>query len=115
MKLFGIKNCDMTQKARKFLDKNKVEYEIHDYKESGINAGTLKRWLKHIPLSTLLNSKSTTYRSFTEAQKAACKNEFEAIQLMIENTSVIKRPLLEYGRENFLVGFKEEEWKGVCS
>ncbi len=64
----------MTQKALKFLDKKGINYKFHDYKVSGIDRATLQRWLKIIPLKLLLNSRSTTFRGFTEKEIATSPN-----------------------------------------
>jgi arsenate reductase len=111
MMVYGLKNCDMTQKALKFLQKNNIEYAFHDYKEAGIDEKTIRNWLKHFPLKTIFNTRSTTYRSFSDKEKESIADTGKAIDLMVKYNSVIKRPILDLGNNKFLVGFDEGEWK----
>jgi arsenate reductase len=107
--IYGIKNCDTMQKALKWLDAQKVEYTFHDYKVAGIDKPTLQLWLKHFPTDKLINTKSTTYRAFTDKEKAGISSKPKAIALMLKNTSVIKRPLWDLGNGNFFLGWNEQE------
>ena len=109
--LYGIKNCDTMKKARAWLDGHSVPYEFHDYKESGIDADRLKRWVKHSGWETVLNRAGTTFRKLPDAQKTGL-NETKAIALMLSQPTMIKRPVLELG-ERVLVGFKPETYAGA--
>ncbi len=95
--LYGIPNCDTVKKARTWLDGQGVEYAFHDFKKLGVSEAQLRRWLQYVPLDVLLNRKGTTWRKLTDAQKAAAASEDGAIDLMRENTSLIKRPVYERG------------------
>jgi Spx/MgsR family transcriptional regulator len=106
--IFGIKNCDTMKKARAWLDGHGVEYAFHDYKAQGIDAAHLKRWTAQAGWETVLNRAGTTFRKLTDAQKAGL-DERKAIALMLEQPSMIKRPVLEVGGR-LLVGFKPEEY-----
>jgi len=109
IKIYGIKNCDTMQKAFKWLEAHKLKYEFHDYKESGIDKATLELWLKHFPTDKLANTKSTTYRELTDTEKASISNKSKAIALMMTHTSVIKRPVWDFGNGKFYLGWNEEE------
>lgn len=109
--IFGIRNCDTMKKARAWLDGHGVDYSFHDYKAQGIDAAHLKRWAAEAGWETVLNRSGTTFRKLPEAQKAGL-DETRAIALMLEQPSMIKRPVLEMeGR--LLVGFKPEEYARV--
>lgn len=110
IKIYGIKNCDTMKKAFTWLNKNRIEYSFHDYKQEGIDADTIQSWMKKIPLEKLINTKGPTFRKLTDKQKASIKDPSSAIKLMMENTSMIKRPLVTLGRGSYLLGFKEEDW-----
>jgi len=97
------------QKAFKWLDAKKVPYEFHDYKEHGIDKTTIELWLQHFPTDKLINTQSTTYRGFTDAEKASITSKPKAIALMMKNTSVIKRPVWDLGNGKFFLGWKENE------
>jgi Spx/MgsR family transcriptional regulator len=106
--LFGIKNCDTMKKARVWLDEHGVGYEFHDYKTSGIDREHLQRWSKAIGWETLLNRAGTTFRKLPDGDKANL-TEGKAIALMLAQPSMIKRPVLEFGKQ-LLVGFKQDEY-----
>ena len=97
------------QKAFKWLDAKKIPYEFHDYKESGIDKPTIQLWLKQLPLDKVVNTKSTTYRALTDAEKASVTNKSKAIALMIKNTSLIKRPVWDFGNGKLFLGWDENE------
>ena len=97
------------QKAFKWLDKQKLAYDFHNYKESGIDRETLELWLKHFPADKLVNTKSTTYRSLTDSEKTGITNKSKAIALMMKNTSLIKRPVWDFGNGKFFLGWDENE------
>jgi arsenate reductase (glutaredoxin) len=101
------------QKAFKWLDAKGIKYQFHNYKESGIDKASIEKWLKHLPLEKLVNSKGTTFRNLTDVEKANSKIEAKAIELMIKNTSLIKRPIVDLGKNKFLIGFNEQEWKTI--
>jgi arsenate reductase (glutaredoxin) len=109
--LYGIKNCDTMKKARTWLDGHGVQYEFHDYKASGIDAVSLARWCGKVGWETLLNRSGTTFRKLPEAQKTDL-TERKAVALMLEQPSMIKRPVLETGAR-VLVGFKPELYAGL--
>ena len=97
------------RKAFKWLDAKRMKYAFHDYKESGIDKATLEVWLKHFPTDKLINTKSTTYRAFTDEEKAGITNKQKAIALMMKYNSVIKRPVWDLGNGKFFLGWDEKE------
>jgi len=101
--LYGIKNCDTMKKARQWLADHQIDYRFHDYKVAGIEAARLQRWSRELGWQRLLNRAGTTYRKLSEAQKTDL-DEPKALALMLENPSLIKRPVLEHG-QRFYVGF----------
>ncbi len=113
MIVYGIKNCNTVKSALDWLNKNKVEFEFHDYKKSGITATKLGEWCKQVGWESLVNKRGTTWRQLDEAAQKKVVNEKTAIALMIEKTSVIKRPLVEEKGRVLLLGFDEAEYKKV--
>jgi arsenate reductase len=105
--IYGIKNCDTMKKARTWLDSNGVAYAFHDYKAVGIERERLERWAKKVGWETLLNRAGTTFRKLPEKDKQVTDAK-KAIALMLEQPSLIKRPVLDLGRDRLLVGFKPE-------
>ncbi len=111
VKIYGIKNCDTMKKAFTWLDNHHIDYTFHDYKKEGIDAETIRLWMKKIPLDKLINTKGPTFRKLSDQEKEEAKKPSSAIALMIKNTSMIKRPLVVVGKEEYLLGFNEAEWK----
>jgi Spx/MgsR family transcriptional regulator len=107
--IYGIKNCDTMKKARTWLDEHGVKYQFHDYKAVGIERDKLEAWSKKVGWEVLLNRAGTTFRKLPEAERADL-NEGKAIALMLEQPSMIKRPVLERGGR-LLVGFKPAEYQ----
>ncbi|MCW5604081.1 MAG: ArsC family reductase [Burkholderiales bacterium] len=104
--LYGIRNCDTVKKARAWLDDRKIEYGFHDYKVAGIDRERLQGWCGELGWETLLNRAGTTFRKLPEAEKQGL-NERKAVDLMLKQPSMIKRPVLDTGKQR-LAGFKPE-------
>ncbi len=110
--IYGIKNCDTMKKARSWLDSNGVEYAFHDYKSAGIDRERLERWCKVLGWETLLNRAGTTFRKLPEEAKQELDAD-KAIALMLEQPSIIKRPVLDLGGGKLLVGFKPDAYSAA--
>ena len=106
--IYGIKNCDTMKKARAWLDQHGVGYAFHDYKTQGIGCGQLEAWAKQAGWETLLNRAGTTFRKLPDKEKEGV-TQAKAIKLMLDQPSMIKRPVLESGKA-LLVGFKPEDY-----
>ena len=107
--IYGIKNCDTMKKARAWLDDHSVAYAFHDYKTQGIERAKLEGWAAKAGWETLLNRAGTTFRKLPDGDKENL-NEKNAIALMLAQPSLIKRPVLEAGRE-LLIGFKPDTYR----
>lgn len=106
--IYGIKACDTMKKARAWLSEHGIEAAFHDYKTQGIDRARLHRWSEAVGWETLLNRSGTTFRKLDDAEKAGL-TEKKAIELMLAQPSMIKRPVLETGaKKKPLVGFKPE-------
>lgn len=106
--IYGIKNCDTMKKARTWLDDHGVAYVFHDYKAEGIDKASLERWVKEVGWEVLLNRAGTTFRKLPDAQRESVTAK-KAIALMLEQPSMIKRPVLDVGG-TLLIGFKPEAY-----
>jgi arsenate reductase len=107
--IYGIKACDTMKKARDWLAGHSVAYTFHDYKASGIDAAHLQAWAGKVGWEVLLNRSGTTFRGLPDDAKQGL-DEAKAIALMIEQPSMIKRPVLDLGDGRLLVGFKPEAY-----
>jgi arsenate reductase (glutaredoxin) len=109
--IYGIKNCDTMKKARAWLADHSIEAEFHDYKASGIDRAHLERWCAEAGWETVLNRAGTTFRKLDEASKQDLDAE-KAIALMLEQPSMIKRPVLD-ANGRILIGFKPDLYERV--
>lgn len=109
-RIYGIKNCDTVKKALNHLDQNGIEYEFHDYKKLGIAEKKIKEWFKKVSLDQLINKKGPTYRNLSDSDKLKLEDKKTAIPVMQVNTSVIRRPLVEYD-DLILLGFDKSEYE----
>ena len=110
VKVFGIPNCGSVKKARTFLEENNIDYDFHDYKKEGISEEQLQKWCKEFGWETVLNRKGMTWRNLDEATKLAVKDQESAVKLMTQQTSAIKRPVIESAKGN-LIGFDENQYQ----
>ena len=104
--IYGIKNCDTMKKARAWLDEHGVAYAFHDYKAAGIDRARLEGWARKVGWEGLLNRAGTTFRKLSDSDKEGLSAK-KAIALMLDQPSMIKRPVLE-ARGNLIVGFTPE-------
>lgn len=111
MIVYGIKNCNTVKLALDWLKKKKIEFEFHDYKTKGITEAKLKAWCKQVGWESLVNKRGTTWRKLDEATQKKITSEKVAIALMLEKTSVIKRPLIEEDGNVLALGFDEAVYK----
>lgn len=109
--LYGIPNCDTMKKARVWLDAQGVGYTFHDYKKAGVSREALERWCNAVGWDKVLNKAGTTFRKLPDDAKAGLNQE-TAIALMLEQPSMIKRPVLEMG-DTLEVGFKPERYAAL--
>jgi Spx/MgsR family transcriptional regulator len=111
MQLFGIPNCNTVKKARDWLSQHGVAYAFHDFKKNGVNQELLENWLSQTPWEKLVNRAGTTWRNLSDAEKAAVVDAASAIALMLEKSSVIKRPVLVKNNQIICLGFDENTYQ----
>lgn len=109
--MYGIKNCDTIKKARKWLEDAGVEYQFHDYKKDGLSPELLDGWISELGYEALLNKRGTTWRKLADDIKDNI-DESSARAVMLDNPSIIKRPLLDTGSRKVL-GFSAAEYAGL--
>lgn len=101
------------KKAFDALQAKGLNYDFHDYKKQGIDANTLKTWLKEIGQDTVLNKKGTTWRKLSEEEQTrALSSEDHLIEALVAQPSLIKRPVLQTS-QGFIVGFDEAIYQNI--
>jgi len=109
--VFGIPNCDTVKRARAWLGEQGVAHAFHDFKKSGVPADRLDAWLAEIGWERLVNRSGTTWRKLDEATRGKVSNAPSARELMREQPSVIKRPVVDWGDGTSTVGFDADDWR----
>jgi Spx/MgsR family transcriptional regulator len=111
--VYGIPNCDTVKKARAWLDAQNIDYTFHDFKKLGAPPALVDGWIATIGWEPLLNRKGTTWRKLDPATQGTVTDPASASALMQVNTSVIKRPVVDWGtsgKDALTVGFDPEAW-----
>ena len=108
--LYGIPNCDTVKKARTWLAGNGHDFTFHDFKKQGLTRELVAGWLEQLDWETLVNRKGTTWRNLPNERKAQIVDKAGALELMLENPSVIKRPVLA-GVGPVSVGFSADMYE----
>lgn len=111
LKFICYPKCTTCQKAKKWLDDNKVEYELRDIKEDNPSFEELTTWYKMsgLPLKKFFNTSGILYKSMELKDKLPTMTEEEQLKLLETDGMLVKRPLV-IGEDFVLVGFKESEW-----
>lgn len=109
--LYGIKNCDTVKKARRWLDEHNIDYRFHDFRADGITPEQVQTWLDELGWETLINKRSTTWKSLPDEVKTRL-DASSAADLVVENPTLIKRPLLAHA-EQYSVGFKADTYATI--
>lgn len=106
--LYGISNCDTVKKARSWLDRRGIDYRFHDFRQDGLDASAVSRWLEALPLDQLVNKRSTSWRGLDKATQNNLSKD-NAIPLLLAQPTLIKRPLVEVG-DTIFCGFSADHF-----
>lgn len=103
--------CTTCQKAKKWLDDNKIEYVLRDIKTDNPCKEELSAWHEKsgLPLKKFFNTSGLLYKSMELKNKLPLMSEEEMLSLLATDGMLVKRPLL-ISDDKVLVGFKEKEW-----
>jgi Spx/MgsR family transcriptional regulator len=108
LKVYGLKKCSTCEKAEDWLKSNKVAYSFTDVKDDGISAEQVKGWIKALgSWDKLVNRAGYTWRGLSEDVREGL-TDAKAVQVILANPSLIRRPLVEHGGGAVTVGFSEK-------
>jgi Spx/MgsR family transcriptional regulator len=110
LRLHGIPNCDTVKRARAWLGEQGIAHDFVDFKKVGASAADLQRWADAVGWERLLNRQGPTWRKLDPALQATVVDAASALRLMQAQTSVIKRPVVEWPDGHVTVGFSPEAW-----
>ena len=114
VKFICYPKCTTCQRAKKWLDDNKIEYEQRDIKLDKPSLEELTAWYRQsgLPLKGFFNTSGLLYKSLDLKNKLPTMTEDEMLSLLATDGMLVKRPLLV--ADGFvLVGFKESEWNKI--
>ncbi|GAB3289462.1 ArsC family reductase [Parahaliea aestuarii] len=111
--LYGIKNCDTVKKARRWLDEHGIDYRFHDFREDGLSKAQVEGWIAELGWENLLNKRSTSWKALPPEQRDSM-DERSATGAVLEQPTLIKRPLLDTGKER-RTGFKATDYQALFS
>ena len=116
IKFICYPKCTTCQKAQKWLDDNKIEYEFRDIKLDNPKLDELTEWYKKSDLSLkkFFNTSGLLYKSLDLKNKLPTMTADEMLNLLASDGMLVKRPLL-IGDSFVLVGFKDAEWSATLS
>lgn len=109
--VYGIKNCDKVRQALAWFAKQGIEYRLHDYKSAGVDKKRLSSWCQQYGWEQILNRRSTTWRALAADSKEDLSIH-SAVALMQEHPTLIKRPIVEWGKK-ITIGFSENEFSAL--
>lgn len=112
--IYGIKNCNTMKKAFTWLDDHHIQYQFHNYKTDRLTADLLDTFLQLVDWQSLLNTRGTTWRKLDEQVRKQINNPQAAKKIMLDNPSILKRPLLIDGKRA-LLGFSDESYSQFIS
>ena len=112
LKFICYPRCTTCQKAQKWLDENKIEYEFRDIKLDNPSLEELTDWHKMsgLPLKKFFNTSGLLYKSMDLKNKLPTMSDTEMLELLATDGMLVKRPLL-IGDDFVLTGFKDADWQ----
>ncbi|WP_316813016.1 arsenate reductase [Pedobacter heparinus] len=113
MIVYGIPNCNTVKKARTWLEENGFNPEFHDFKKKGITAGKLNEWCAVFGWEQVLNKKGTTWKGLSPEIQKNVTDQKTAVEVLLQNTSAIKRPVIELEGRPVLISFNEDQYAAV--
>lgn len=110
--LIWYPKCSTCQKAKRFLEDNKISFEERHIVEDTPTKEELKIWIEQSNLKTknFFNTSGLVYKEQNLKEKLPSMTKEEKLELLASNGMLIKRPLF-ISDSKILVGFKEKEWR----
>lgn len=108
--VYGIETCDQVRKARAWLRAQRVPFRFHDFRTHGLDAQMLARWTTRLPWDALLNRRGLAWRQLDSTRRAAVVDQSSAVELMLSQPLLVKRPVLDAG-DRIVVGFSEPVYR----
>lgn len=104
--------CTTCQKAKKWLEENRIEYVERHIAEDNPTLEELEKWTVQsgLPLKKFFNTRVTLYKEMNLKEKLPQITGKEQLELLATDGMLVKRPLLVCDN-SVLVGFDPKEWE----
>ena len=106
--VFGISNCDMVRRARRWLDDHEIAHGFHDFRVDGLNRELLRAWIESLGWESVINKRSTSWKALAPALRDEMDSD-SACAAALETPTLIKRPVLT-GPDLLEIGFQERRY-----
>lgn len=106
--IYGIKNCGTIKKTLNWFDENNFSYTFHDYKKEPATEDLISNWHSQTDWQEFVNKRGMTWRKMSQEEKDKVIDAQSAIEAMLANNSLIKRPVISH-KDGIVVGFNEEQ------
>jgi polyphosphate kinase len=96
MKIYHNPRCTKSRECLKFIEEKGFEFEVVDYIKNGISAKEIKEFLSKsgLAVTDIIRTNEDLYK---QEYKGKEFSEDEWIQILVENTKLIQRPLVIKG------------------
>ena len=108
--VYGIPNCSSVKNARTWLSDQGLAYEFHDFKKQGVPEAALEAWMASAGWQTVLNRKGTSWRQLDSATQAGVTDAASARRVILQQPSLIKRPVIQWPSGRITIGYQPEHW-----
>ena len=106
--------CSTCQKAKKWLEANKIVFEDRHIVVNNPTKEELQKWIKESgkEIKKWFNTSGLKYKELNLKERVQNMTEAEKIEVLASDGMLVKRPIL-ISDKGVLIGFKEEEWKKI--
>jgi len=113
MIVYGIPNCDTVRRSRAWLIEHGFTHAVHDFRKAGVPPERVDAWIAALGWQPLVNRHGTTWRKLDGATQRSVIDAASARKLMLDQPSVIKRPVVDWPDGSVSVGFDAERWAAL--
>ena len=93
-----------------WLKESGYEPQFHDFKKRGVTEEKLNEWCDAFGWERVLNKQGTTWRKLDVNLQQTVVSQETAVAVLLNNTSAIKRPIVEVDGKPIVIGFNEAEY-----
>lgn len=112
--IYGIPNCDTIKRTRAWFEAAGIDYRFHDYRKDGVTRDLLEGFVGDLGVEAILNRRGTTWRALPDDMKANL-DDAGAIDIMLANPAVIKRPVIEIKTGELKTGKSVQRFVGFTA